>query len=306
MLASGLDPDEAIVLYEALQAAYFNLFLDSSLHLLYLIAPLEHNLMPDFKKILQFYDRSKKANSSFANLVDSIGIQHHVLCNRWVFRPPTKNEVMLSSHIVKISGISDSLENISFPVISSAATAVASGSTTATTQHSASEVIVTKPTEKTAVTTSILPKIQKGSLNADEWKMLIATKRLWAAMVLQGLLDGLSYEYLAKEFTAETIDIETIQKTSKMMISKVERFCKEMGWNGLEKVISSFKDDLNFDNIPKELSQLLGKIPLMPRKVAKVLVENRINTPLLLANQTSETVVQYLQLSMGFELQVSL
>jgi DNA polymerase theta len=258
LLRSGMDPDEAIIFYESLLSAQERLFLDNSLHLLYLVAPLDginSSLLPDYRKILHFYEKSKKSSSSFHLLLDSVGLSYDIL-HRWQINPPTKKEIDLSSQIVRLKGISSSV----------------SCSTTMST----------------------------GSINKD-WKLICSCKRVWIALLLQSVLDGYPLEQIAKEYSIEVMEIENLQRNSKIISVKLEKFCKEMGWISLQHVLKHFKNTLDFE-IPKEFKPLL-KIPGLSRKVAKVLVENDINTPQEFLTHSVEEIVQYMQLSLGFELQ---
>jgi DNA polymerase theta len=259
LLRSGMDPDEAIIFYESLLLAQEQLFLDNSLHLLYLVAPLDginSSLLPDYKKILQFYEKSKKSNASFHLLLDSIGLSYAIL-HRWQINPPTKKEIDLSSQIVRLKGISSSVSSSS---------------------SSSNTMSVTK-----------------------DWKVICSCKRIWIALLLQTVLDGYPIEQIAKEYNIEVMEIENLQRNSKIIGFKLEKFCKEMGWISLQHVLKHFKNTLDFE-IPKEFKQLL-KVPGLSRKVAKVLVENDITTPQDLLSRSVEEIVQYMQLSLGFELQ---
>ena len=69
MLKSNVDPDEAIFLYDSLLLAQEGLVLDSWLHLLYLVTPLDHRVYPNLPHILSLYEKSKQ----FANIIKVIG-----------------------------------------------------------------------------------------------------------------------------------------------------------------------------------------------------------------------------------------
>ena len=135
-----------------------------------------------------------------------------------------------------------------------------------------------------------------------ELKALCVAKRLWAAMALQALVEGVAAEHVAKEYGCSLLDLESLQRGARVMAHKIERFAKEMNWQTIEKLIGDFKPSLDIA-IPKELKELM-KVPRMPRKVAAVFVENNVVTPQELVNTTVEQLVLMLQLSMGFELQV--
>lgn len=138
---------------------------------------------------------------------------------------------------------------------------------------------------------------------------LICSKRLWIPMILQSLLDGYPVEQVMKEYMIDQQMqemVESVSRNSQMIAAKLERFCKEMGWTGLMKVIHHMKEQLqDMVKVPKECKKLLA-IPNLHRRVAKVLVENHIDTPEDIVQYSSvEEIAQYLQLSLGFELQVS-
>lgn len=331
MIRSNLDPDEAIVIYQALSHAYEQgIYLQTNLHLLYLITPLDmmthqpqytdsnklpSGLHPQFRKLLQLYDQASKsrprstlsslktaagsnskgsANVSavatsiqfqstggFCDLFEGIGLSYECV-NKWCFSPPKRIDYEYCSSAVKLSGIYNwfNQQLIKINSLQSAANR--------------------DNTEKK-------PAEMKPSISLQEANMLAWSKRFWYSIILSKLLDGYTTEQVSREFGLDPniakLDLENLQQTTRMMASKIQRFCQEMEWVDLANMIIQLKELLD-SKIPKEMAQLLAEVPLLSRKVAKVLIENQITNRAELLSRRPEDIVQYLQLSLGFELQV--
>ena len=71
--------------------------------------------------------------------------------------------------------------------------------------------------------------------------MLSQCKRLWAALVLQALLDGRAVQVVAREFEAEASDIEQLLHGAQIMCNKATRFCAQIGWTAMERMLTDFQ-----------------------------------------------------------------
>ena len=266
MVATGLDPDEAIVVFESLSLSQQGLYLESHLHLLYLVSPIDHNLIPDYKKLLQRHDIAAKAKrKGLYDMFQLIGLDP-VSLSTWIMRPPSRQDLTLCANTVHLSGIAR------FFSLS----------------HSGVD-------QNTMIPAAPPVRIH-------ELKALCVAKRLWAAMALQALVEGVAADHVAKEYSCTLLDLESLQRGARVMAHKIERFAKEMNWQTVERLVRDFKPNLDIA-IPKELKELM-KVPRMPRKVASVFVDNNVSTPAELVTMSVEQLVLMLQLSMGFELQV--
>ncbi|RYH19302.1 hypothetical protein EON65_26265 [archaeon] len=270
ILGSNFSVDEAIIIYQALYKAQEGLALDNYLHLMYLITPLDHNFMPNFSKLLMYYDKSKKSSNNFlAMIFEAIG-GHVGYLSKWQVHPPSKQDIQQCQQVVKISGIEACLQELK---------------------------------SKSSQDSKQPSKMKKSIYTSNEWHLLCICKRFWAAMVLQHILDGVSVDRLCKEYQCEVQDIEDLQRKARMMGSKVQAFCKQLGWSTMYKLTKDFKHNLDAD-VSKEIKKLL-LVPGMTLKVAKVLSDRRVRSAEELVNTSLDTVVLWLQLSLGFELQVS-
>ena len=80
IVSCALQPDEAIVIYkDLLKSIQIGLNFEHNLHFLYLLSPLEHNLFPDFNKILKWYEwnrnlRDNNKNSKVEKSVNSVPV----------------------------------------------------------------------------------------------------------------------------------------------------------------------------------------------------------------------------------------
>jgi replicative superfamily II helicase len=270
MMKSKVDPDEAIVIYDSLLRAQNGINLESTLHILYLVIPLEQSIKPDFKRLLSLYDKSSQSQQkSLAKIMDSVGIDIQVL-HKWQFNPPTNNDIDMCTNFVRQfvmyrSAIHDN--EITFNTINGV---------------------------KNQVSNKLIKK--------EEWKILCCCKRFWAAFLFQNLLEGKQVNKVAKEYGVDVVELENLQSQTKMMASKVQKFCGEIGWSSLEKMISDFKK--NFDNdVSMQVQQLLS-IPSMTKKVAQLLHDNNFGSIQEFIKASPEYIAQIFKLSIGFEAQV--
>lgn len=297
MLKSSLHPDEAIVIYESLSRALDGLNSDCSLHLLYLIAPLDHAILPDFKRLLAMYEHSIKHCSDngkstlggskypvIANVFESVGVDLGVL-HKWQFKAPTVSEIGMCNQAVKLYSL--------FTNSSSSSSNVSSATNGGGSDSAAASTRVAKPS---------LLGFKSGGISKYDWKVLSYCKRISAALVLQSLIEGRPAAIVAKEAGVQTSDIDALLRNSRIMSGKVVKFCVEMGWSFLSKMIASFQSQIEGE-APKELQSLLT-IPMMTRKIANVLVLHNITTVDQFLKCSIPDLARYLQLSIGFELQV--
>ena len=94
--------------------------------------------------------------------------------------------------------------------------------------------------------------------NAHEWETLAKWKRVWTAIILNHALDERvsSIESVATRFQIEISDLEGLLYSGKIVASKLQQFCQEIGHNQIAVLIKEYKS--NFDkNIPSELKPLL-------------------------------------------------
>ena len=139
--------------------------------------------------------------------------------------------------------------------------------------------------------------------NAHEWENLAKWKRVWTAIILNHALDERisSIESVATRFQIEISDLEGLLYSGKIVASKLQQFCQEIGHNQIAVLIKEYKS--NFDkNIPSELKPLLI-IPSMNLKIARVLYDT-LNIANLndLLNTSTEKIVYQCYLSSGFVL----
>ena len=139
--------------------------------------------------------------------------------------------------------------------------------------------------------------------NVNEWETLAKWKRVWTAIVLNHALDERisSIESVATRFQLEISDLEGLLYSGKIVASKLQQFCQEIGHNQVAVLIKEYKS--NFDkDISTELKPLLI-IPSMNLKIARVLYDTLHITNLNdLLNTSTEKIVYQCYLSSGFVL----
>ena len=87
------EPDEAVVIYEELRRAQEMLNLETSLHVIYLIAPLQHCLVPDFEILRKVADKSLKLKQPFRTLLEMLEITQRDLDHWDSIQAPTRKEI---------------------------------------------------------------------------------------------------------------------------------------------------------------------------------------------------------------------
>eukprot|EP01041_Mallomonas_annulata_P000427 gene427-765_t len=271
---SGMNPDEAIALYDDLLRAQDSLNLETDLHLVYLITPLQHNMKPNFNKMWDLLEQSKQKKTPLCSVFAAIGIDESSLF-QWFRRPPPPDAVSLCSDKLRLMRIQ--LQNIHYKNNNSMKNDMTTTGTTTTNSN----------------TTKI------NGLTEFEWTVLHRCRRLWAASALHALVEGQPPVLVAKSFGISLGDIQSLHMSSKLTAQRVHRFCGEIGWPPMEKLIEIIKKRLDID-IPEGYKDLL-RLPLITPKVAQILFENGIETLSTLIKCSIDKIAQLLQLKMTFE-----
>ena len=111
VVESGLNPDEAIVLYEDLmRARELGINLETNLHLMYLITPFIHGISPDFNKLYGVLENSKRRKMDpYTATFESIGIEEAKLF-RWTHQPPKRDDIAQCADRLRMYKIEMQLE----------------------------------------------------------------------------------------------------------------------------------------------------------------------------------------------------
>ena len=104
-----MNPDEAIIVYKDLLRAQNGINLESNLHLIYLLSPVESSLVPDFTELLRWYDKGKdaiKARDARDEFVGvSMGLEDaYGFLTKWTHNPPTRDD--MTSCVEKVRNMS--------------------------------------------------------------------------------------------------------------------------------------------------------------------------------------------------------
>ena len=232
VVQSAMNPDEAIVVYKDLLRAQRALNLESNLHTLYLVTPLEHNFAPDFKKLLKWYDRGKQfakvhaqSQSAFTAqgddgaqdgavltfVGDAIGLSegYHYLA-QWTFDPP-KRELVDKCY--------DHLKQLSLQQWDDAS------------QHKAT--VLQKASKASTALGKPLARVVAGQgsssvtgapvpvsipLNRRSCEFLCKCKRIWAALLLHEIISGQKpWTVLAEEYHCQLSELEHLRKGACMV-----------------------------------------------------------------------------------------
>lgn len=284
VVASGLNPDEAIIIYSAIKEALHGMNLETPFHILFLIIPLEHNAYPDFSHIYNLVESLDKATtpSPLKSIVELLGLTGKLsTLHRWTLEKPDKRVfdnvfILLRQFSLKrwrdIDGNNAQVYKI---------------------------------------------EGYKCNWKEDDLKLLGCCKRFWGAYVMFDMMKGLPIGEAMKKFNLEFADIESLQWQTQLIAAKVQKFCSEIGQSAIEKVIVNVREHLN-SSIPRELRELL-RIPRMNFKIARLLhdklgvsnaaelLQCKNNVPCSDASPCSHIIdsfVSCLHLSAGFELKI--
>ena len=272
IVESGLNPDEAIVMYEDLmRAREQGMNLETNLHLLYLVTPLtQHSLTPDFRKLWGVRENAAKRKTDPTGAhFEHIGIDEGKLF-RWSHQPPKRDD---------IAQCADKLRHHRVQVENSRIEGASHGDQIANSKSS--------------------------RLAESDWVCLCRCTRLWAASALNMLIDCQSPATVAATYGVTVADISILQRNALFLSFRLIKFCKEIGWISLEKILNYANSCLAVQGKPTEESLQLMCIPQMTPKLANVLVECGYTSVYQVACAKREVLTQRLLLSRQFEVQVT-
>lgn len=265
VVESGLNPDEVIALYEDLmRARELGINLETNLHLLYLITPLSHTLIPDFRKLWGVFETAKKRKGDpFFATFECIGIEEGKLF-RWTHQPPKRDDIASCADRLKLFKIAMQLDRSQY-----------------------------KPT------------IARG-LTESDCICLCRCKRLWAASALNMLVECQSATMVGSSYGVPTADILLLQRSAMFLSSRLIRFCREIGWLSVEKLLQHASSCIAVEEKPSaDLAQIMC-IPKMNSKLARLLYDGGYTSVSQLASANVGVLTQKLLLSRQFELQVGM
>lgn len=278
---SGLNPDEAIVIYEDLiRSREIGLNLETNVQILYLVTTLTHNIQPNFTQLWKIIEnlRKNKPSDPFLQVCSNIGIDEGKLF-RWTHQPPSSAE---------ISSCTDRLRTLR--IRTSASTTIdASGRVVQTLTSNASNSRF----------------ISEGDCIA-----LARIKRFWASCALNMLLECKSETKVAKIYDSNAGDVIAFRNNCCLLNARVLKFCKEIGWISLENIFkdmqASYLNDKIFNqqasrNRPEiETVDINGLTP----RLVKMLISNSILSVAQFVKINVDHLVQMIQLDMQFEVEV--
>ena len=285
VVASGLNPDEAIIIYSAIKEALIGMNLEIPLHILFLITPLEHNAYPDFSYLYNVVESLDKATtpSPLKSVVELLGFTEKLsVLHRWTLEKPDKR--VFDNVFILLRQFS-----------------------------------LRRWRETDSSTGGDAYKVAgyKCNWKEDDLKLLGRCKRFWGAYIMFDMMKGLPVADAMKRYNLSLADLEGLQWQTQLIAAKVQKFCSEIGQSAIEKLIANTREHLN-SAVPKELRELV-KIPRMNCKVAKLVHETlgvssatelleckheKPCTDVCPCRHVVESFVSCLHLSLGFELKL--
>lgn len=143
---------------------------------------------------------------------------------------------------------------------------------------------------------------QSNNLSDVEWKNLARCKRLYAACLLDAVICGQLPNAICSSHNIEGKVLDDLFSKTKMLSSKLKRFCGEVGWIPLEKMIADFIPNIDVA-VPPELKELMC-LPTMNTRAARVLFEAGIKSLSALADCSPKDIAHRLQLGLAYEIYV--
>ena len=303
LVQCGMPPDEAIVMYKYLYRAQKGLDLSSNIHLLFLVTPPDHNLVPDFGRLLKWYDhtlrnwkqnRSIVSSSSSSSIHDNnkdhfvgtlLGIEEYYygLLERWVHQPPSGFDISRCYDMERRVCLSTSFDFLENSLETNTTSTIPSSSSSSGSSNSCHTA-------------------QRKPLSESEnefWLALSICKRLWGCLFLDELAKGKPLSILCKELSISSADGFNLQYSARIQCGRVERLCDELGWTAFTALIKQLRSTVFVTNTKgcEELLKLQGITP----KLAMMLHDSGINSIASLANAVVRDVAAYLHLKTGFE-----
>ena len=270
VMESNMNLDEALVIYDdLLQARSKGISLESNLHLLYLVTPLTHSLVPNFFQLCKVLDNARQSNNcDMLTLFESIGIgpREEATMLKWTQQPPSYHSL-----------------------------------------HSAVDNLRRFKIERESTRIDIIANTESnGNVPGEfECQLICKCKRLWAASALNMLVECQSPAQVASSYSLDgkqlTIaDVESLAHSTTILCCRLVKFCREIGWPDFERLIEHVNTDMLSDGLTKEHYALL-EIPGMNAKLAKTLVSNGCCSIHDLVSGQVDVIVQKIQLDLRFE-----
>ncbi len=140
-------------------------------------------------------------------------------------------------------------------------------------------------------------------INEEEIALLAKVKRLWTALLLNSIMENDSNNVnLSKQFNISLNELKIIKKASINNASKMQRFCTQLGWTSMEKIVQYVKSQLNIKKT-KELKELL-KIPGINKKFAKLLIDIDIHSAEELISYSTDKLMEKIHLTFNYDLKL--
>ena len=206
VVEAGFYPDHALLYYsDAYRAINKGMNMHSRLHTYYLVAPLDHRLYPDIKKIWALWGRSKEAHTdegrAFYETCCLIGIDAGVVYSRcqWESTPPCRQKIDSATHTQK-------RQQLPIDV---------GGKGGGPTENDADVLVISR------------------------------CRRLCAAMVLRDLLElQVTPGRVATEWGINDLSLfEHLLRSTRLNIGRMERFLGAIGWHALRHLVLGIQDD---------------------------------------------------------------
>jgi hypothetical protein len=282
IVATNINPDEAIIYYTDLLLAQEHLNLETDLFVALLCAPLQQSSVPNFQSLLNVFCTAKERGSPLFHVMSAIGLNESVLL-RWHKSPPSSSVVSTCEvQLRQLRGCSGVLWEAYIGMQ----------------QGNSSEAL--RNDSKTSTHSPVLSEA--------ELLVLCRTKRLWIAQIVVDLMNCMDASTVSRMYGLSVGDVQQLHQSAVLISSKMAEFCNELGWSALSQIVRNFLVRLEnvTNNSSEALTQLMG-IRGMPQRIARVLSETSVyGTAEAISKASPEALAQILRLSCIFEVTYSM
>jgi hypothetical protein len=97
-----MSPEDGMLVFEDLQRAVgHGLNLEHPLHIVYLVTPNTHKILPDFQKLWSLSEvQSKTLDSPFIRVLEAVGLDCR-LFHKWSLQPPSYSTMFASAEHIR-------------------------------------------------------------------------------------------------------------------------------------------------------------------------------------------------------------
>jgi len=239
LFKSSFAPDEGLLVFQDLKHAQQRLVLDGNLHLIYLVTPVFHPLLPDYNQLWKIYDRARRTDPVKALIFELIGFSEALL-DRWSHQQPASG-VLIGPllHLGSSEAGNHTARGLAQPIGRSIrmATGVVEG----------------------------------------EQLMIMRARRLWGALALHDLaVAERPLDATAATYGVDRGSLQALQQSAASYVGMIQSFLTQLGWTLLSRALEEAGTAVGGEQV-KELMPLM-QIPRLELSLARALYDTDVRT----------------------------